>query len=70
MRSLRVLTPLTVAAIGAHAGISLRSVLRTPATWTPAVRVIARVAGDPRFPGLESGDLRYLKTWSRYRTRL
>jgi len=69
VRSLRTLTPLTVRQIVQTLGVSRRTVLRRPASWTPAVRVVSQVAGDPRFAGLQPGDLRRFPTWARYRSR-
>lgn len=37
--------------------------------WTHDVRVVARTVDDPRFPALQSHDLRFQPGWSRYRSR-
>lgn len=66
---LRLFTDLSVGEMAVAAGLNRSTVQRTPAQWTPATRVVSRVLGDPRFPGLSPGELTRLRGWERYRGR-
>jgi putative transposase len=66
---LRLFTDLTIAAIAGETGLNRRTVQRIPPQWTPAVRVVSQVLGDPRFSGLATGDLTLVPAWHRYRGR-
>lgn len=50
--SARVLTALKEPEIAAVVGVSRSAVYRVPAQHTPQLTLLARIAGDPRFPGL------------------
>jgi hypothetical protein len=49
--------------------VSSKTVWRAPQLSTATERLAATIAGDPRFPGLSSGDLRRLPGWEPYRGR-
>lgn len=67
LQALRTLCDGTPASLAALAGVSPATWFRTPTHRDPTVALVARVAGDPRFPGLAEGDLRRLPEWRRYR---
>ncbi len=69
LQALRQLTDLPAPAIATRAGVTTRTVFRAPRFPSPDVRLVARVARDPRFPGLHDGDLRFMPSWHRYRHR-
>jgi transcriptional regulator with XRE-family HTH domain len=52
IQSARVLTELSEREIAEVTGVSRSSVYRIPVQNTPQVALLARIAGDPRFPGL------------------
>lgn len=67
LRCARSLCRVTTAEIGAYCNVGPRAVQMVPATLDDAVGLVARIAGDPRFPGLRPGDLRQEPGWRRYR---
>ena len=69
LSSLLSLTAARPAEIALECRVSRKTVYRASTAWGPALRIVARVAGDPRFPGLVEGDLRQLAGWARYRSR-
>ena len=50
-------------------GVDPSTVWRAPQLGRDAERLAATVVGDPRFPGLDDGDLRRLPGWGVYRSR-
>jgi hypothetical protein len=69
IRASRALTGLSGAALAREIGVHHTTVLRTKAGSDPAVRLVARVAGDPRFSLIHDGDVRAEPTWRSYATR-
>lgn len=69
VRAARCLSPESTLVIAEHVGLTTRAVRYVDDHWAPDVAVLGRVAGDPRFPGLEDGDLRQTSGWRRYRWR-
>jgi hypothetical protein len=57
------------AEIADELGISAATMSRLSTDVDPALRVVQRVLGDPRFASLEGGDLRCLDGWAQYRNR-
>ncbi len=57
VRCARVYTAASSRDIGAWCGLTRQAVARIPATSTAEVRLVGRVLGDPRFGGLDDGDL-------------
>jgi hypothetical protein len=66
IRCLRCHTDLSVRAIARRLGVSPGLVGGIPAQWDELARVVERVLGDDRFPGLAPGDLRCTVMWDRY----
>ncbi len=69
VRALRSLTDIPASVVARHVGLTSQAVRRVPARSTPTTRLVARLALDPRFPGLLDGDLRHTGTWHHYRHR-
>ncbi len=69
LASLRALTGMRPAVLARELGLHRSTLTRCSDLWTPAVRVVARVAGDPRFEALQTWDLRRRAAWHRYRSR-
>jgi hypothetical protein len=69
LRCLRAMSPQTPAALARVLGLHRSSLSRVSDAWTHDVRVVARTVDDPRFPALQSHDLRFQPGWSRYRSR-
>lgn len=65
-RCLRCLTDLSARAIARRLGCAPSTVARVEPRRDPVVLVVERVIGDPRFPGLASGDLRRAEAGRRY----
>ncbi len=69
IRSLRCLSDLSVADLARATGLHRATLYRVPGIWTPDVRTVAQVLGDPRFAALQPWDLRRMAGWGRYRSR-
>jgi REP element-mobilizing transposase RayT len=67
VRCARVYTAASSRDIGAWCGLTRQAVARIPATSTAEVRLVGRVLGDPRFGGLDDGDLTIAGSLRRYR---
>lgn len=67
---LRCLTGLSVRGIALRLGVSKSTVSSVRPDRMELVRVVDRVIGDCRFPGLCFGDLRETAAWRRYRQYL
>lgn len=68
LRAAKTLCDAGAAAIAAEAACARDAVDRARAGLDDEVRLVARVAGDPRFAGLPDGDLARLPAWQRYRS--
>ncbi len=66
IRCLRCHTDMSVRAIARRLGVSPGLVGGIPGQWDELARVVERVLGDERFPGLAPGDLRFTPMWDRY----
>jgi len=69
LRAARCLSPASTAQIAAHCGLTARAIRGVDRSWAQDLSALARAAGDPRFPGLAPGDLRWDPRWARYRWR-
>ena len=68
VRSAVCLSTLPLPVLARHLDVSLGTLKRARRRGPgPQVRQVERVLGDPRFPALDSGDLRRLPTWRRFR---
>jgi hypothetical protein len=67
LRCARSFCQASTAEIAEYCGVGLRAVQKVDASEEDALRLVARVAGDSRFPGVRSGDLRRLAGWRRFR---
>ncbi len=66
IRCLRCLTDLGVREIARELGVAPSTASVVPAQWDELVRIVDRVLGDERFPGLRMGDLRLTRMWQGY----
>jgi len=66
--SLHRLAPLPERALAQLLGISRTTLRASPDVPTDIVRLVDRVAGDPRFPGLDASWLPNGLSWARYRS--
>lgn len=69
VRAARILSSATLDEIAAMCDLDVSGVRRRDAWVSADIRLIARVAGDPRFGVLEDADLRRLSAWRAYRAR-
>ncbi len=69
LRSLRCLSDRSPADLADALGLHRASLYRVLDIWTPDVRIVAQVLGDPRFAALQEHDLRHQPSWARYRFR-
>lgn len=67
LRAAKTLCDAPAAAIAAEAACGPVGIQRARAGLDDDVRLVARVAGDPRFAGLPDGDLLRQPAWYRYR---
>ncbi|MEZ4234925.1 MAG: hypothetical protein R3F59_01920 [Myxococcota bacterium] len=69
LRAARTLTGASHQAIADLVGVRRKTVCGVRDGDADSVRIVAAVAGDPRFAALDPGDLRHDPAWSAYRRR-